>query len=119
MLYQAHLSEVFVPYMDPDEGWYWRTYMDSRRYGGIFFALRRGVDCPDYATFLPATVPQDNGQPVEIPDAVSLFERSIGDPVWRHFEIFAQAPDSPCPPRAGPGPSSWSARPPRSATMTI
>jgi primary-amine oxidase len=104
VLYQAHLSEVFVPYMDPDEGWYWRTYMDSGEYGfGIFLSpLRRGVDCPDYATFLPATVPQDNGQPVEIPDAVCLFERSIGDPAWRHFEIFAQAPDKPVPAEGRP-----------------
>jgi primary-amine oxidase len=29
VLYQAHLSEVFVPYMDPGTGWYWRTYLAS------------------------------------------------------------------------------------------
>lgn len=93
VLYQAHLSEVFVPYMDPSEGWYWRTYMDSGEYGfGIFMSpLRAGVDCPAYATFLPAVVHTDAGDPLEIPDAICVFERSIGDPAWRHFEIFAQS----------------------------
>lgn len=93
VLYQAHLSEVFVPYMDPDDGWYWRTYMDSGEYGfGIFLTpLRPGVDCPAYATFLPATVHTDEGAPLSIPDAICIFERSIGDPAWRHFEIFAQS----------------------------
>jgi primary-amine oxidase len=93
VLYQAHLSEVFVPYMDPDDGWYWRTYMDSGEYGfGIFLSpLRPGVDCPAYATFLPATVHTDEGAPLAIPDAICIFERNIGDPAWRHFEIFAQS----------------------------
>ncbi len=92
VLYQAHLSEVFVPYMDPGEGWYWRTYMDSGEYGfGIFMSpLRPGIDCPAYATFLPAVMHQDDGKPLEIPGAICVFERSIGDPSWRHFEIFAQ-----------------------------
>ena len=95
VLYQAHLSEVFVPYMDPNQGWYWRTYMDSGEYGfGLFLTpLRKNVDCPSYATFLPAIVNDDAGNPLEIPDAVCIFERDIGDPAWRHFEVFAQSPD--------------------------
>ncbi len=92
VLYQAHLSEVFVPYMDPGAGWYWRTYMDSGEYGfGIFLSpLRAGIDCPSYATFLPAVMHQDDGSPLEIPGAICVFERNIGDPAWRHFEVFAQ-----------------------------
>ena len=99
VLYQANLSEVFVPYMDPSEGWYWRTYMDSGEYGfGIFMSpLNAGVDCPEHATFLPATFHTDTGEPMTIPDAVCVFERSIGDPAWRHYEIFAQTPDNPVP----------------------
>lgn len=96
VLYQAHLSEVFVPYMDPDEGWYWRTYMDSGEYGfGLFLTpLRAKVDCPDYATFLPAMIHTDTGEPMQIPDAICVFERSTGDPIWRHYEIFAQTEET-------------------------
>lgn len=96
VLYQAHLSEVFVPYMDPGQGWYWRTYMDSGEYGfGLFLTpLRAGVDCPEIATFLPAVINDDAGNPMEIPDAICIFERNIGDPAWRHFEVFAQSPDT-------------------------
>jgi primary-amine oxidase len=92
--YQMHLSEVFVPYMDPDSGWYFRTYMDSGEYGfGTFMSpLKKGIDCPAHARFLSMTLSDDRGDPIELPDSVCVFERSIGDPAWRHFEIFAQSP---------------------------
>jgi primary-amine oxidase len=97
--YQMHLSEVFVPYMDPDRSWYWRTYMDSGEYGfgNSLSPLRRGVDCPSYARFLAVTMPQDDGEPIGTPDAICIFERSIGDPAWRHFEGFAQSSRNPVP----------------------
>ncbi len=93
VLYQAHLSEVFVPYQDPGKAWYWRTYMDSGEYGfGVFLSpLLSGVDCPKNATFLPVTMHQDNGQPIEVPNAMCVFERNPGKPAWRHYEIFAQS----------------------------
>ncbi|SFP23312.1 copper amine oxidase [Tranquillimonas alkanivorans] len=96
VLYQAHLSEVFVPYMDPTAGMYWRTYMDSGEYGfGLFLTpLTPGVDCPAYATYMPAVIADDAGNPLEIPDAICIFERNIGDPAWRHFEVFAQTPEN-------------------------
>lgn len=95
VLYQMHLSEVFVPYMDPNRTWNYRTYMDSGEYGfGVFLSpLRAGVDCPEYSTFLPAVINDDLGNPVEIPDAICIFERNIGDPAWRHFEVFLQSED--------------------------
>jgi primary-amine oxidase len=91
--YQMHLSEIFVPYMDPDQSWYWRTYMDSGEYGfGNFLSpLRAGVDCPSYARFLGVTMPQDDGEPIQLPAAICMFERSIGDPAWRHYEIVGRS----------------------------
>ena len=95
VLYQAHLSEVFVPYMDPAQSWYFRTFMDSGEYGlGLFLSpLEAGLDCPDHATFLPAVVSDDRGRPLTISNAICIFERYIGDPAWRHFEVFAQSDD--------------------------
>ena len=92
VLYQAHLSEVFVPYMDPGGAFYWRTYMDSGEYGfGLFMSpLRRGTDCPASAMYLPARVHTDAGDPLQTPDAICIFERKTGDAAWRHFEVFAQ-----------------------------
>lgn len=95
VLYSAMLSEVFVPYMDPDAAWYWRTYMDSGEYGfgGNMYPLIPGVDCPLSATYLGTTNHDDYGNPFGVPGTICLFERSIGDPLWRHFEVFAQTPE--------------------------
>ena len=93
-----------MPYMDPDKGWYFRTYMDSGEYGfGNFLSpLKKGTDCPGYAAYLSMTLSDDRGDPVELPDSVCVFERSIGDPAWRHFEIFAQSPDKMVPAEGRP-----------------
>jgi primary-amine oxidase len=95
--YQMHLSEVFVPYMDPDQAWYWRTYMDSGEYGfgNLLSPLRPGTDCPSYARFVSATMPQDDGEPMPIANAICLFERATGDPAWRHYEVVGNTPQNP------------------------
>jgi primary-amine oxidase len=99
LAYQMHLSEVFVPYMDPDQSWYFRTYMDSGEYGfgNLLSPLRPGVDCPAYARFLAVTMPQDDGEPMPIANAICLFERSVGDPAWRHYETVGNMPQNPKP----------------------
>ena len=88
ILYEGAMAEMFVPYMDPDFGWYSRTYFDMGEYGvGLLLTtLHRDVDCPASAWFMNVTVHDDQGKPLEIPDAVCLFERPTGGPAWRHAE---------------------------------
>ena len=87
VLYQANLSEVFVPYMDPHPGWYSRTYMDSGEYGfGLSLSpMKFGIDCPENAVYQSVYIAQANGEPLELPQAVCFFERSVGDPEWRKY----------------------------------
>ena len=89
VLYSGYLSEMFVPYMDPAYGWYSRTYFDTGEYGAGYLAstLRAGIDCPTTATFLPAVLNTDQGEPFETPNAFCIYERNTGDPAWRHAEI--------------------------------
>ncbi len=85
VLYEMYLSEVFVPYSDPSEGWYWRTYMDSGEYGfgDAMTTLTPGVDCPEHATYLNTPSPDFDGTVEEREATICIFERTIGDPIWR------------------------------------
>ena len=86
VLYRGHLSEMFVPYMDPAVGWYSRTFFDAGEYGAGLVAspMTPGVDCPTTASFLPATVNTEDGEPLVLPNALCIFERDRGEPIWRH-----------------------------------
>ena len=90
--YQITLSEMFVPYMDPDDAWYFRSYMDIGEYGFGLLAsqLQPGIDCPESATFLDATLADDMGQPFTASGVTCVFERNTGDPNWRHAELVNQ-----------------------------
>ena len=90
--YQITMAEMFVPYMDPSDEWYFRSYMDIGEYGFGLLAsqLQPGIDCPDTATFINATLADDMGEPFEAAGIVCLFERNTGDPNWRHAELINQ-----------------------------
>jgi primary-amine oxidase len=92
VLYEGAMAEMFVPYMDPDYGWYSRTYFDMGEYGvGLFLTtLHKGIDCPATARFMSVTINDDQGKPMETPDAICVFERTKGDPSWRHSEVVNQ-----------------------------
>jgi primary-amine oxidase len=88
VLYRGSIAEMFVPYMDPDGGWSFRTYIDVGEYGfGLLSSpLTRGIDCPAHAVFIDATLPNDRGEPVVGRSRICLFERSGDAPLWRHAE---------------------------------
>lgn len=89
VLYRGSVAEMFVPYMDPDPGWSFRTYMDVGEYGfgAPSSPLAPGVDCPADAEFPDAVLSDDRGAPVTLRSRICLFERGAAGPLWRHAEL--------------------------------
>lgn len=88
ILYQGSLSELFVPYMSPDNGWYFRTYMDAGEFGigKLAAPLEPQVDCPSNAVLFDTVFADDWGNSYTQERAACLFERYAGDIAWRHYE---------------------------------
>ncbi|KAJ6851086.1 putative primary amine oxidase [Iris pallida] len=95
VMYKGMVSELFVPYMDPTEGWYFKTYMDAGEYGLGMTAmpLVRLNDCPRGAYYMDAVFAGADGRPFVRPDVVCVFEKYDGDVAWRHSEALIQEMD--------------------------
>jgi len=89
VLYQAHLSEIYVPYMDTSSGWFWKTFMDAGEYGYGLLAspIVPGVDCPEHASLLGATFADDFGAAYDLTNILAVFEQNTGMSSWRHYEL--------------------------------
>jgi primary-amine oxidase len=87
ILYEGSLAEVFVPYQDPAEGWYYISFIDmgeANVWGGVASVLEPGADCPDNAVYFDSVTPTSHGTPERWPRTACLFEREAGDFAWRH-----------------------------------
>ncbi|KAK6117225.1 hypothetical protein DH2020_049036 [Rehmannia glutinosa] len=89
VMYKGYISELFVPYQDMTEEWYFRTYLDAGEYafGICAVPLEPSKDCPKNAKFLDVYYTTGDGTPAKIPRAfLCVFERYAGDVMWRHTE---------------------------------
>nr|UNJ44783.1 copper-containing amine oxidase 5 [Heliotropium indicum] len=88
VIYQGHVAELFVPYMDLTEDWYYRTFFDSGEFGAglCTVPLEPLRDCPENAVYLDGHFVGLDGTPAKIPNAMCLFERYAGNTLWRHTE---------------------------------
>jgi primary-amine oxidase len=89
VLYQGSLAEIFVPYQDPTESWYFRNYMDQGEYGmGTMAApLIAGADCPETSVFVSPIMANPAGGADVLADRICIFERTPGEPIWRHYDF--------------------------------
>jgi primary-amine oxidase len=90
ILYRASLSEMVVPYGDPDQNWRWRSAFDVGEYsvGRLASSIEPNTDAPENATLLDATFAGDDGEPYVLQRAVSIYERD-GGLLWKHFESYS------------------------------
>jgi primary-amine oxidase len=89
VMYEGSLSELYVPYMDPSNGWNNRVFIDAGEFyagPGFLKPLRPGLDCPATAAYFDGLSVGEHGAPKLTSGLVCLFERTGSDPAWRHFE---------------------------------
>ncbi|KAL6986082.1 Amine oxidase [copper-containing] gamma 1 [Sarracenia purpurea var. burkii] len=88
VMYKGFTSELFVPYMDPTDAWYFKTYMDAGEYGFGLQAMPLDPlnDCPRNAYYMDGVFAAADGSPFVRSDMVCVFERYAGDIGWRHSE---------------------------------
>jgi primary-amine oxidase len=87
ILYRASLSEMVVPYGDPDANWRWRAAFDVGEYsvGRLASPLEPKLDAPENAQLIDATFADDFGKPYTLERAVGIYERD-GGILWKHFD---------------------------------
>lgn len=95
ILYRASLSEMVVPYGDPDENWRWRAAFDVGEYsvGRLASPLEANIDAPENAVLIDAVFPDDEGKPYSLPRAVGIYERD-GGILWKHYDTASEKNES-------------------------
>ncbi|KAI4344836.1 hypothetical protein L6164_012023 [Bauhinia variegata] len=87
VLYRGYISELFVPYQDPSEEWYYKTFFDAGEFGfgQSTVSLEPLRDCPPNAHFFDAYYAGHDGSPQHLANAFCVFEQ-YGNILWRHTE---------------------------------
>jgi primary-amine oxidase len=91
ILHRASISEMVVPYGDPDVNWVWKSAFDEGEYGlgRLANELEPGRDAPDNAVFADAVMATETGEPDLWRNAVAFFERD-GGILWKHYDDFTE-----------------------------
>ncbi|KAG6963381.1 hypothetical protein JG687_00006587 [Phytophthora cactorum] len=89
ILNRAAISEMVVPYGEPQPTHEWQNYFDAGEYqfGRLANCLVLGCDCLGKIQYLDATVVNDFGEPVLLKNAICIHEEDFGT-LWKHTDVF-------------------------------
>ena len=84
---RASLSELVVPYGDPEEKNYRKNAFDvgEAGIGSLANSLTLGCDCLGQIYYFDAVLNNSRGEPMHIPNAVCLHEEDFGI-LWKHTD---------------------------------
>ncbi|MEH1973856.1 MAG: primary-amine oxidase [Nostoc sp.] len=94
VLYRASLSEMVVPYGDPEPTWSFRNAFDVGEYnlGLLANTMELGKEIPENGLLLNAVFANEQGEPYKIPGVIGIYERDNGM-LWKHYEYNTQRND--------------------------
>lgn len=93
VMYRGSMPEMVVPYGSPDLFQASYNFFDAGEYRlgqGVARSLSPGADAPENATYLPAILHRENGQPFQMDRAVAVYEE-YGGVLWRHNTMSRRA----------------------------
>lgn len=94
VLYRASLSEMVVPYGDPNPNWTFRNAFDVGEYslGLLANKMELGQEIPENGVLLDAVFANSEGEPYTMPKVIGIYERDNGI-LWKHYELNTQRND--------------------------
>ncbi|MBC6432444.1 primary-amine oxidase [Nostoc sp. HG1] len=94
VLYRASLSEMVVPYGDPEPTWSFRNAFDVGEYnfGLLANTMELGKEIPENGLLLDAVFANEQGEAYKIPGVIGIYERDNGM-LWKHYDYNTQRND--------------------------
>ncbi|HEX7132689.1 MAG TPA: primary-amine oxidase, partial [Iamia sp.] len=88
ILRRAAVSEMVVPYGDPDPAHRWKNAFDVGEWGlgRLANSLALGCDCLGEIRYLDAVAADEQGEPTTIANAICLHEEDVGI-LWKHQDL--------------------------------
>jgi len=89
ILHRASISEMVVPYGDPDPLHGWKNAFDAGEWGlgRMTQSLRLGCDCLGEIRYFDATLATEHGKPWVIENAICMHEEDYGI-LWKHVDLW-------------------------------
>ncbi|MCU1453229.1 MAG: primary-amine oxidase [Acidimicrobiales bacterium] len=89
ILRRAAISEMVVPYGDPDPAHGWKNAFDVGEWGlgRMANSLALGCDCLGEIRYLDAVYADEHGAPATIANAICIHEEDVGI-LWKHVDLY-------------------------------